>query len=191
MDYITNEIIKVAKLCFQEKLVNAFAGNISYSYKSDMYITKRGSFFGDLTEKDIVKVNLNKTPSSKASSEYYVHRAIYMSTGKKCIVHAHPKYTTLSSFFYDKIVPIDSEGKLIFKEAPILEVNPASASKALEEALSLALKEYSVVIVKTHGVFAASNSLMEAYAHIGALEHSCFMLLKAKKHDKIKSRWMI
>ncbi len=180
MDFIKNEIVKVAKLCFQEGLVNAFAGNISYSYKSDMYITKRGSFFGDLTEKDIIKVNLNKNPSLKASSEFNVHKAIYLNTGKKAIVHTHPKYAVLSSFFYDKIIPLDSEGKQIIKEVPVLEVNPPSASKALEDALSLALKEYSVAIVKTHGVFAASNTLMEAYAHTAALEHSCFLLLKAK-----------
>ncbi|GAB6077353.1 class II aldolase/adducin family protein [Hydrogenobaculum acidophilum] len=184
MDFIKNEIIKVAKLAFQEGLVNAFAGNISYTYKSDMYITKRGSFFGDLTEKDIVKVNLNKGVSSKASSEFFVHKAIYVNTNKKAILHTHPKYTVLASFFYNKVEPIDSEGKLIFKDAPVLDVNPPSSSKVLEEALSLALKHHSIVIVKTHGVFAASNTLMEAYAFTGALEHSSFMLLKAKNMIK-------
>jgi Class II Aldolase and Adducin N-terminal domain. len=65
-----------------------------------------------------------------------------------------------------------------------LDVDPPSASKALEEALSFALKEYNIAIVKTHGVFAASRNLMEAYAYTGALEHSCFMLLKAKNMIK-------
>ncbi len=184
MDFIKNEIIKVANLVFQEGLVNAFAGNISYSYKNDMYITKRGSFFGDLTEKDIIKVNLNKLPSSKASSEFFVHKAIYLNTNKKAILHTHPKYTVLASFFCDKIEPIDSEGKLVFGYAPVLEVDPPSSSKALEEALSLTLKHHKIVIVKTHGVFAASGILMEAYAYTGALEHSSFMLLKAKNMIK-------
>ncbi|MGC8677494.1 MAG: class II aldolase/adducin family protein [Hydrogenobaculum sp.] len=185
MDFIKAEILKVAKLSFKEGLVNSFAGNISYSYKNFMYITKKGSFFGDLTEKDIIKVNLNsKSYSSKASSEFSVHKAIYTNTGKKAILHTHPKYAVLASFFYDNIVPIDSEGKLIFEEAPVLDVNPPSASKALEEILSLYLKEYNLVIVKTHGVFAASRTLMEAYAYTGALEYSCFMLLKAKSMIK-------
>jgi len=185
MDFIKAEILKVAKLSFKEGLVNAFAGNISYSYKNYMYITKRGSFFGDLTEKDIIKIDLKKDKiSEKASSEASVHKAIYLNTGKKAILHTHPKYTVLASFFYDKIVPIDSEGKLIFGQAKVLDVDPPSASKALEEALSSALKEYNIAIVKTHGVFAASRNLMEAYAYTGALEHSCFMLLKAKNMIK-------
>ncbi len=180
MDFIKNQIKKVARFCFEEGLVNGSAGNISQRYKSDVYITTTGAFFGDLTDQDILKLNIKTSYHEKASSEYSAHRAIYLNTDKKAILHTHPKYSILVSFFYDMIIPIDSEGKTYFKNVDVLDVNPPSSSKELELALSEAFAKSNIVIVKTHGVFAAGNSLMEAYKYTGALEHSSFILLKAK-----------
>lgn len=181
MDFIKNQILKVAKLCFEEGFVNGSSGNISYTYKNHMYITKKGSYFGDLTYKDIIRVNLRSNYIGKASSEFFVHKSIVLNTSKKAIIHTHSKYSTLASYFYKEIEPIDSEGKMFFNGALVLELEHPSASKELENTLSEMLKYKDIVIVKTHGVFVASDELMKAYNIISALEHSCFMLLESKK----------
>lgn len=180
MNFIKSQIIKTAKLCFEEGFVNGSAGNISYTYKNDMFITTTGSCFGDLKEQDIIKMPIDAKERRKASSEFFVHQSIVKHTHKKAILHTHPKYTVLASYVFDEIVPIDSEGKTYFEKIPILELKNPSASKELEEGLSNALIENDIVIIKTHGVFAACDNLIRAYTYTGALEHSCFILLKAK-----------
>ncbi len=180
MNFIKSQIINIAKLCFEEGLVNGSAGNISYIYKNDIFITTTGSCFGNLKEQDIIKLPLNAKEKGKASSEFFVHKSIFLNTDKKVILHTHPKYTILASYMFEEITPIDSEGKTYFDKVSILNLKNPSASKELEMALSEALKYQDIVIVKTHGVFCATSNLMKAYTYAGALEHSCFVLLKAK-----------
>ncbi len=171
---IIEEIIFTGKVLYKEGLVNSHAGNISVRDGNTIYITRTGAMLGYLTENDIVKVPVDKTSDLDkiASSELIVHRAVYQKTDYKAIIHAHPVNAVALSFkLKEKFVPVDNEGKLFLKEVPILPEYP-SASPELSEAVSnfFAANPHNIIIVKTHGSFAAHNFLNYALKLTSDLE---------------------
>ncbi|RMA97182.1 class II aldolase/adducin family protein [Hydrogenothermus marinus] len=169
---IIEEIIFAGKVLYQENLVNSHAGNISVRKGDKIYITKTGAMLGFLKEEDIVEVDIKPSEKDKkASTELIVHRAIYEKTDAKAIVHAHPVNMVALSFKIDKFIPIDSEGKLFIKEVPIIEAKVPSASKEVAEKVSDSLKEYNIVVVKTHGCFIKAENLIKAVNLASDLEY--------------------
>ena len=173
LDFIYKDIIFTGKVLYKEGLITSHAGNISVRYKDKIVITKTGRMLGYLRKSDIIEVPLDNTsPEDKeASSELIVHREIYKKTDAKAIIHAHPVYATALTFrLKDFFIPIDNEGKLFIGKVPIIEVEKATASKELSEAVSKTLKEFDICLVKTHGVFVKSHSLNYALKLCSDLE---------------------
>ena len=183
---IIQNIIFTGKVLYKEGLVNSHAGNISVKDDEFLYITKTGSMLGFLKPKDIIRLPIYaKTQMDKeASSELVVHREIYKQTKAKAIIHAHPTYAiALTYFLKDTFTPIDNEGKLFIGDVPILEIENASGSKELAQALSLKFKETkkSIILVKTHGSFVISDTLNFALKLTSDLEF-CGKLFYLVKH---------
>ncbi len=177
MKFVYREIIRVGKLLYREGLVDARAGNLSSSLGNDLFITRTGSFLGDLTRGDIIKLPLKgeSVLDERASSELEVHRRIILETGSKAVVHAHPPSCVVLSFYSAFIKPIDSEGRQILGEVYVVE----STDEVAE-----ALRECKAIVVRGHGVFSAGKSLWEAYSYVSCLERSCKILL----WDKVLGR---
>ncbi|WP_457641210.1 class II aldolase/adducin family protein [Persephonella sp.] len=172
---IIKEIIFTGKVLYSEGLVNSHAGNISVREGDHLYITKTGKMLGFLTEEDIVKLPIHyETVKDKiASSELIVHREIYKKTDARAVIHAHPVYALIITFFLeDKFIPIDNEGKLFIGEVPIIEVKNASGSKELAETLSKTFRntDSKIILVKKHGSFVISDSLNYALKLTSDLE---------------------
>ncbi|MDQ7039102.1 MAG: aldolase [Aquificota bacterium] len=175
MRWIVEEFRLVGKSLFREGLVSGRAGNLSYAWKDRLIITRTGSFLGNLTDRDLVEVPLKKGSvlDERASVELPVHRRVILETGKRAVVHAHPPCAVSLSLFEKTIDPVDSEGKVILGEVPVLDPEKPSASEELARAVAEALRDHKVVVIKGHGAFAADMSLMRAYSYISTLEHSC------------------
>ncbi len=175
MKRIVKNIIDVGQALYREGLVDSHSGNISFKFRDYLFITRRGARLGFLSEADIIKIRLNGSHilKERASSEVDVHIKVLESTGKKCVVHAHPHYTVFLSLKSDIFKPKAWEGKEILKDVKIINLKKPSASEELSSALSEELRERNIVIVKGHGVFSAHNDLYEAYRLISVLEHSC------------------
>ena len=107
-----NEIIKIGKFLFQEGLNHSHSGNLSIRHNDQVYITKTGSMLFNLTQDDIVTGSIGVPHIKDASMEYIVHRAIYINSNAKAIVHCHPIFTTVLSLYFDEIEPMDAEGIL-------------------------------------------------------------------------------
>ncbi len=174
MERVIRDIIKVGRLLFEEGLVGGRSGNLSVALGDKLLITRTGSFLGSLTPYDIIEVPLwdESLLDERASVELPVHRRIITVTGKRAVVHAHPPYTVSLSLFEKFIEPVDSEGKEVLGAVPVLELERPSASEELAKALSEALKEFKVVVVKGHGVFSADADIFRAYAYVSTLEQS-------------------
>jgi len=184
---IIDDIIFTGKVLYKEGLINSHAGNISVRDGEYIYITKTGSMLGFLSSKDVIKLPIYEKTSKdrEASSELIVHREIYKNTNTKAIIHAHPIYATVLTFFLeDTFIPIDNEGKLFVKEVPIISVEDASGSKELAYKLAKKFKESqkSIVLVKKHGSFVISNSLNYALKLTSDLEFcgKVYYLVKIK-----------
>ncbi len=173
LDFIYKDIIFTGKVLYREGLVTSHAGNISVRYKDELIITKTGRMLGFLRKNDLVKVPVFETSDldKEASSELVVHRHIYRQTDATAIIHAHPVYATALTFkLNDFFEPIDNEGKLFIGKVPVVQVEKATASLELAQAVADILKEFNLCLVKTHGVFIKADSLNYALKLCSDLE---------------------
>lgn len=172
------KLIEVGNLLYTEGLVDARAGNLSYRLKDELIITRRSAHLGMLREWDFIKVPIKESHilEERASAELIVHRKVYERTPHKSLVHAHPIATVLLSFELDLIEPVDSEGKELLGNVRVTPYYP-SGSPELALAVSQALIDNKLVIIRSHGVFSADTDPLYAYAHISVLERSCKILL--------------
>ncbi len=167
MNWIVRDILSVCDLMFKEGLVDQRAGNVSYAFGEDLYITRSGSIKGSLSKHDIVKVPLRgkSVLDERASSEIKVHRSAIVKSGKRSVVHAHPVATVCLSFERELIVPKDSEGKTILGKVRVVDYSEVLNGHIFSKEM--------IVVVKEHGVFAVGDTPFEALQLISVLEHSC------------------
>ncbi|MHC5038398.1 MAG: class II aldolase/adducin family protein [Planctomycetota bacterium] len=167
---IRKEFKKIGHAIFLANLNNSHSGNMSFRVGDRLLITRRGSMLGFLSDADIVETGLegNDSGVALASTEVDVHRAIYRGTSNLAVIHVHPLTAVALSILQDEIIPIDVEGSYYLRKIPVLGFEYGTSSKEMAEALPKALKSYKVVMVKSHGAFAAGYSLEEAlhYAHM-------------------------
>ncbi|BAT72465.1 L-fuculose-phosphate aldolase [Thermosulfidibacter takaii ABI70S6] len=178
---LKEQIIFTGRILWEEGLVTSHGGNISAkSGDKRIIITKSGTKLGFLTASNLVEVPLPSTQREypEASSELIVHSTVYELTDAACMVHAHPPSAVALSLVMDSIAPKDIEGKLTYKECPVIEVSKPHASPELAQAVAEALKDHKIVCVKGHGTFAKGKNLDEALFYTSALEFSAKVLLK-------------
>jgi L-fuculose-phosphate aldolase len=174
------EFRDIGRDLFLRGLVSSHAGNMSVRTREGICITRTKSMLGRIGSGDLVEVDaLGPHPNdAKASSELIVHRAIYRETGAGAIVHAHPPYATLLSMLADELCPVDSEGCYLLEKVPVVDL-ARSVTIGLPEsakAVSEALKERKIVVLKGHGSFARGDTLEDAYMLTSSLEASSFYL---------------
>ena len=165
----------------------SFFGNISFRDAKDIYITKTTTMLDELSENDIVMVDLKSDIYPKeASSEYIVHKGIYDKTDYTHIIHVHTDYAILMDLFDHDYVTYDYGEVLDFlKKVPI--VKGKSGSVELMKNISSAINENPVVIAFRHGIFAAGKSFKECYIYLSALEYySKEKYLRSIFNDKTK-----
>lgn len=171
---------------FLRGLVSSHAGNMSVRTAEGICITRTKSMLGRIAPGDLVEVDAaGPHPNDgRASSELIVHRAIYRATGAGAVVHAHPPYATLLSMLQDELCPVDSEGCYLLEKVPVVDLG-RSITIGLPEsarAVSEALKENRIVVLKGHGSFARGETLEDAYMLTSSLEASSFYLYHLLKH---------
>jgi len=184
------EIARFGRKLVISGLTSSRFGNISLREGDKIFITCTGSMLDELDEKMVVEVDLS-TPCDRdriASSETCVHRAIYLRTTNKAIIHTHSPYAVALSLLERKeIMPIDSEGMIFLGAMPIVEGRYGTDDLAI--AASSALQAHKACIARGHGVFAAGNSLCDAYTATCMAEHSAQVryLVKAFPGEKFIS----
>lgn len=165
---------------------SASSGNISVRRGSNMYITRRGSMKGDLQRGDIIETSLEDVDTGivLASTETYVHRNILLHTPGLATMHCHPPNAVALSIYYtevleqDHIIPVDVEGHYLLKNIPIVTLENPTGSKEMEEKIPEALKNYTIMILRGHGVFSRGTNLEEAYNWITVLEEAATIIFK-------------
>ncbi len=186
-DSIVTSFREIGRDIFLRGLISSHAGNMSVRMGDRIYLTRRGSMLGRLSEKDLVELDIvkNNTQILMASSETVVHRAIYLNTSALAIVHTHPPYATLLSMMDDEIIPVDSEGSYLFKKIPVVSLEKTIGSEEAGQIVSEHLKDYKIVLMRGHGSFARGDMLEEAYMLTSSLESSAFFAYHMKFHEKV------
>ncbi|MGC8663013.1 MAG: class II aldolase/adducin family protein [Thermoplasmata archaeon] len=171
MDLI-DEIIEVGKKLESLGLIeSSHSGNISVRNGDKFLIKKHGKMMGSLSKDDIIELDFsNETNYEIASSEVYAHKSIYLNTDAKAIIHAHTPYAITLSMFYEKIYPIDAEGKYYLDYIPVVVSNDPVASKDIAEKLGIVLIDHKVSVVRGHGTFSKGKDLNEALKYLTICE---------------------
>lgn len=173
LDYLVYKTMReYAKRLVIRGYVTAHGGNLSIRSGNTVWITRHASSLEDLKQDDVIKIRMDKPVGFDivASTETPVHLAVYRKSSNLAVIHAHPKYAIALSYFYDELVPMDSEAYHVMKKIPVVEGSPGS--QMLAENVSDALSKYHAVIVRGHGVFASAKFMDVAYQYLVMVEHA-------------------
>jgi L-fuculose-phosphate aldolase len=177
----SEEFERIGKRLFSEHLVGGNFGNISIRKGDEGFFIKRTGAYLDIADV-LVFVPLEGDVPHNASSEYRVHREVYRKTRYDAIVHAHPPFAVAASLVMDKIIPEDSEGKMLCPEIPIIQGEPGS--EEIAENITRALSRSKLVLARGHGTFAAGKTLDEAFVCTSMAEHSCRVIFLKRGYSK-------
>lgn len=175
---------KVGRASLAIGLQNSHSGNMASFIWANrkrprLVITRSGAQKGDLEPEDILFMDAAKGKKSRASSELIVHRAILSLPSGGASLHAHARDVTLMTLAFSKeskkplsFSPLDILGIIYLISIPIISVRRAYGSFELAREVASGLKDYPVVAVRGHGLFARGRTLLEAFFHAGIADYS-------------------
>lgn len=148
---IYQEMARTGRYTVEMGLVDSFFGNISYVSESAIFISQTASRLDRLEHAiDRIPFDGSSTAGITASSELPAHRAIAAATGCNTILHGHPKFPVVMSFFAK---PSGVTGIELITGIPV--VGGEGGQGGLAETLPEGFRhtDASAVIAKGHGVF--------------------------------------
>lgn len=166
-------------------LVDSFFGNISYLANNILFISQTSARLDQLSSQiDAVPFDGSSTAGITASSELPAHRAIMLATKCKAILHGHPRFPVIMSFFAssDTADTFDLLGSL-----PVVggEGGVGGLAESLPKAFSLT--DTKAVIVQGHGVFVISHTgFGEALSMLADVELFCRNLYFDRLYKRYK-----
>jgi len=183
---LKKEIIETGRKLYSLRLVAGRSGNLSARIgDKNIFITATGTALGDLSPKDILKVDLaneNDIKSKPVTSEFPLHSLIYKNFAHKAVVHCHPVLVNAYFAAYSDIKALTFETKLYLGNIPVVaQDTPAVTKPGL---VVDALKISNLVVLKNHGVVAAANNLKDALYMVETLEEAVRVCATARLFKK-------
>lgn len=167
-------------------LVDSFFGNISCQLNRKLYISQTSARLDELNNQtDSVSFDKSSTSGITASSELPAHQAVVLATDCRVILHGHPRFPVIMSFFADS----DSNSPFDHIDSfPV--VGGEGGVGGLAESLPRAFCQTGTeaVIVRGHGVFVISRSgCGTALACLADVEQHC----RDVYFNRLKARYQI
>jgi L-fuculose-phosphate aldolase len=164
----------------------AKSGNIS-ARLDDKYIliTATGSSLGNLTLRDIVKVDLDTgkaTGNINPSSELPLHSLVYKNFKAKTLIHCHPPLINGYFAVTDDLKALTFETKFYLGNIPVLPQETPTVTKP--EAVIAALKTNNLVVLKNHGTVAIADKFQDGLHITEALEEAVRSIAVARLFKK-------
>ncbi|MCD6577897.1 class II aldolase/adducin family protein, partial [bacterium] len=170
------ELIKYSHLLYDRKYVIANDGNLSIRQKDIIIITPTGYSKGDVSENDLVFVdlhgNFDKRKMVKPSMETGMHLKFYNKNPDiKAVIHAHP-VNTISYFLMNEKIDInilpEAKGNIPF--IGYADYFPAGSIELANEVESKINGNEGLIILKKHGVIAYGDYLQSCFFLIERIE---------------------
>ena len=170
------------KLLRQHCLNDSHSGNGSVRNGNGFIITKTGACADIIQADELINCALELTLPKNVSLDAGIHQKIYQQlTGCKAVLHAHNPYTIASTLSSDDFTPVDFEGQLYFSKLPIIDCAHEDYIKVMPTRIADCLKKDPIAIVRSHGVYAAADSLELAYKWLCSIEQSAKIKWLAKQ----------
>ncbi|MBK7228314.1 MAG: class II aldolase/adducin family protein [Ignavibacteriales bacterium] len=183
------KLVDICHKVYAKGFVAAYDGNISCrTTQNTVLITRSGICKGDVTEKDIVEVDLNGknlSGNQKISTEHKIHLYAYKKRKEvNAVVHCHPTYATAFALIgkgLDKhYLP---EVFLTFGKIPLCKYATPSTD-GVHKSLDPYIDYAWAMLLENHGAVTLGKSLDEAYYKMEKLEHAAKIILLAKTIGK-------
>lgn len=164
------------------RLVDSYFGNISCLYGKSLYISQTGSSLDELAGCiDAVPLDGSSCAGITASSEFSAHRQIVLYTGRKTILHGHPRFSVILSMDCDRadcpergFCHLRCPERRFAAGVPIVPGEVGTGRYGLCRTVPPMLQEHPAAIVYGHGVFSAGGEdFNETFGRLLAVENSC------------------
>ncbi|MFN8555983.1 MAG: class II aldolase/adducin family protein [Dehalococcoidia bacterium] len=154
-------------------LVYYGGGNASMWTPDAIHITREGALLSRLTEADITTITrMTEPPTATPAFDAPIHRAVYVATGARAVLHAHPPHVVALSFGRQEYTPHDLEGRRVLGTVQVV-----SPRRSVIDVIAAALEKNRIVMVAGHGTYAWGADLWECLHLTSALEWSARIAL--------------
>jgi L-fuculose-phosphate aldolase len=189
-DLCQREMAAVGLDAVNMKYVSTVGGNISVRFGEGFLITATGVPLNELEKPGAIvlvdrKGNLLENTQSKPSQELFIHLTCYEVRPRiNAVVHLHPLFSTTLATIDEQIMFLSFEQKFFLQNGYKVLPPLPSGSRELKEAVSMAVRDSNIVILKNHGCFSVGESLKEAYYRIIELESAAMATVIARIYGK-------
>jgi ribulose-5-phosphate 4-epimerase/fuculose-1-phosphate aldolase len=182
------KLVRIGALLYTRQLAHGSAGNLSVRLEGgDILVTPTNSCLGFLSADRISKLSatgeqLDGDPPSK---EAFFHLAVYeQRPTARAVVHLHSTYSVATSCLChedtrDVLPPLTAYHVMRVGKLPLIPYF-RPGDRALADAVRVAAREHSAMLLANHGPIIAGKSLEEAVYAYEELEETAkiFFLLK-------------
>ena len=162
---------------------DSHSGNASVRDQDDFWVTPTGACADLLQAEQLVKCAVNGALADGASLDAQLHALVYQKNPQaQAILHSHGAYSVALTMDGKDFKPADFEGQYYFDRIPVISIPYDRYLELAADAISYALAEHKVAVVRGHGVYAAAETLNLAYKWTCSFELSaktCFIAQQA------------
>lgn len=179
------QIVEYGKKLLEEKLTTGTGGNISIFIREDqvMLITPSGIPYPEITEKDIVLLNLDGEileGNRKPSSEYDMHRIFYQHTDHvNSVVHTHSEYATVFACLHEEILPLHYIIGSVGNKIRCCEYKTFGTYELAEEVFNCIGNDKGLLL-GNHGVIAVGEDLPSSFSVAKDIEFIAKLYYRAR-----------
>ncbi len=181
-DEVHREMARVGRLTVMNGMVDSYFGNISYLMDDTLYISQTGSSLDELEGTiDPYPLDGSSCAGITASSELTAHLRILETTGKRAILHGHPKFSVIMSLDC-RVEDCDGAGRCHLEcpkmrtigDVPIVSGEVGTGRYGLCNTVPEAMVGNRGVIVYGHGLFTVGQTdLDEPLNNLLDIERLC------------------
>ena len=182
-----SDLAAVLRWAAREDLQEAAGNHCSLSVSDSgekFLINPDGRYFSTLKASDLILVDLkNHTGSDRSNiTAWLLHGQILQKVeNAKCVLHLHPKYTTvLATLFDSTIYPIDQVSMRFYGRVAFdCEFSGMIVEQTEADRLCDKLNDKQILIMGNHGVTVVAPTVAQAFDELYHLERACETLVTA------------
>ncbi|HEY6383671.1 MAG TPA: class II aldolase/adducin family protein, partial [Pseudolabrys sp.] len=164
---IRDEVVRTVEEMYAHRLITSTGGNVSVRIpgKDEIWLTPNSSFKGALRSDMLGRVDLagNVIEDSPyaPSSERMLHCAMYRNNSRVgAVIHSHAPKAMILGLAGLPFLPISTEAAFIGEIPRVPFIMPGTAE--LADAVGVAAKDATAVIMQNHGLIVGGANLREA-----------------------------
>ncbi len=159
------------------------ANHYSYAVSEDgtkFLVNPNGRHFASVRASELLLLDANNKetlnqPNAPDPTAWFIHGALHRNVPHaKCILHAHPKYSTILASLEDSnLPPIDQNSMRFFNRMTVDDGFDGMGLGDEAERLSTTVGDNPIVLMGNHGISALSQNIALAFDVLYYFERAC------------------